>query len=174
KPNIIINNSVPLSEDQANLYMTTAEYQRYLGISITNLTQYKSAEGNFKSFFWKNRTTNKIRQPSKEELRKHIGKIKPNLMNRHFIILRTKGIEKLPKNTGSWFEYDQTKERILFCGFFVLIFPYLCCCYCEDIKDFRFSSPYKNIPTVKRKVDDNDICDGYQRSLPIINEPNLD
>ncbi|KKM21460.1 hypothetical protein LCGC14_1635230 [marine sediment metagenome] len=175
KPNIIINNSVPLSEDQAQLYMTTPEYNRYLGIKLTNLTQYKSAEGNFKPFFWENRKTHKIRQPSREELRKYIDKLRPDFKKQHFVILRTKGIEKLPENNKNWEEIvdPQSCTDCFCCCSFICICPAFCC---EAINDFRSSSPYENVPVIKRKIwSDPDMCcpPSFKRLTAIIYEPNL-
>ncbi len=163
QPNIINNYYVPLSKEQAQLYIQTEKYKHYLDILITNILMYKSEEGKFKYFYWANPKTHKLHYPTPGEFREYRDKIKKQLQEKHLVILQTEGIDKLPKYDGNWQEVT-TCDKVKRCCLIILC-PLWCwgiCCADDDNGGFLFGYMCP---------DSRDNENAYNQDVPFVKAP---
>ncbi len=122
KPTTIINNIyIPLSEIQADLYMTTREFNDRLEINSKAQFMYKNRYGHNKTKPLVIGTSDKI-QITYEQAKVLIENEKRSKKKFYKTILMTKGIGSLPRDV-----IDKEESRCSRISFYILCFPCLPC-----------------------------------------------
>ncbi|NGX49643.1 MAG: hypothetical protein K940chlam5_01242 [Candidatus Anoxychlamydiales bacterium] len=151
KPNIIHNTYVPLSESQADLYMTTKEYEQYLHTYSKSIFFYADRDLHYQPKILENRETGKRRHITSEQgmtlvERNNLVK-KPNDKT----ILMTKGIGGLPAFQTN--EIGELESRV---SLFVRSIFFCFCFYClikectDEEKDLYYNGPSRKDTTIAR------------------------
>ncbi len=119
KPNIIhINHSTPLNKEQADLYMTTDEYETNLYLRCISLFKYLDRNNNFQPRLIVNKITGEKRTISRYHVEKLIDREASLKKRSDEVILLTKGIDALPK--GHVYKQKDLIDKICL---YILCFP---------------------------------------------------
>ncbi len=142
QPNIINNTNIyiPLSEEQADLYLTTTEYKNYAyGISL-RIYYYYDRNNNLKPRIMEHRASGRKKWITFAQAKKLREKNEALLKTSDKVILMTKGIGGLPPAEKPLKEYSFLNSfNITFC---------LCCFPCI-LQDYFHYRSKENIPVLE-------------------------
>ena len=129
--------SVPLTEEQANLYMKTKKYEDYLLRKSYHTLYYINLKNNIVPY---KKPGTKILMSSEEEATREMEKFKREEAQRDKIILMTEGINGLPPE-GFLRKQDTPISKQ--CFFWTCI----CCCFPCVINDCIYQRKHPNVTT---------------------------
>ncbi len=97
KPNIIVNVSAPLTEEQTDVYMNTQGYKNNLDIRAKSLFLYIDRDNHYKTRLLTIRETKERKYINITDANKYIKKFKEATPKYDKVTLMTEGIDGLPK-----------------------------------------------------------------------------
>lgn len=159
EPTRIINNIyVPLTEEQADLYMQRSVYKEYLEQKIKTIYFYRDKNKHLQPMFYKDIKTRKIERFTHPVISKRRKVREATMREEDKTILLTEGIGGLKEAEGIWEEESDAMKTCGTVGIFVLavIIPCLMpwVCYNEVCGGGKEKGELKDVPDIQLKVKD--------------------